>query len=137
MSYLRSALRKIGSGLLFGIGFGISAGSIFYVASEIQMDQVKKSTWNEEAGDRVVITNHEKVTRDGSVSVLGAVENRGEDLARGLVIQVDLFDKSGKFVDQCEEYMRGTVRAGESRNFKVACKSAVEHETYKVRVAGV
>ncbi len=136
MSYVRAAFGKIGSGLLYGIGFGIPVGAIYYFITEKQMDSV----WGEQAADKVVVTHHEKASRGETISVLGTVENRGTQPARILNIQVDLYDKSGKFVDQCQEYVRGTLYAGESRNFKVSCgtkeEPIVEHKTYEVRVSG-
>ena len=136
MSLLRSALDKIGTGFLYGIGFGVSVGAIYYFITERMMNAV----WLDVASEKVVITKHEKLNRDSLVLVLGAVENQGTEPARALNIQVDLFDKTGKFVDQCTQYLPGTLRAGESRNFKVSCggkdKPVVEHETYKIRIGG-
>ena len=138
MKLVSSAAQKIGLGFLYGIGFGISAGVIYYFISEKMM----ASVWNETVIEKVVVTKHEKVKRGESVLVLGTVENQGTDSVRILNVQVDLFDKNGKFVEQCTEYLKGTLAAGASRNFKVSCsgckdKPVVEHETYKVQVAGM
>lgn len=137
--FLRAALEKIGTGLLYGIGFGISAGAFYYFINERMMDTV----WSDrdKALENVVVTQHEKATRNGSLLVLGTVENQGTNSPRILTIQVDLYDKAGKFVDQCQEYLRGSLRPGESRHFKVSCGTKdsppVEHETYKVRANGM
>lgn len=127
--------QKIGLGLLYGIGFGISAGAIFYFVSERMMAAV----WHDEDIAKVVITKHEKIKRGDSIFVLGTVENQGTNSVRLLNVQVDLFDKNGKFVEQCTEYIKGSIRAGESVNFKVTCKGCkdkpvVEHDSYKVRI---
>ena len=91
--------------------------------------------------DQVVVKAHEKVTRGSSAVVLGMLENQGTESVRTMFIQVDLFDKEGKFVDQCHTYLTDVVKAGETRNFKVSCGDkktpVVDHATYKVRVGGM
>jgi hypothetical protein len=74
--------------------------------------------------------------------VLGTVENQAAESVRALNVQVDLFDQDGKFVDQCSEYLKGALKAGESRNFKVSCggckqRPTVAHASYKVKVIGL
>jgi hypothetical protein len=138
MKTITEMAQKIGLGILYGIGFGISAGIIYYFISEKMM----ASVWNDTNIEKVVITKHEEVKRGETVLVLGTLENKGTESLRVLNIQVDLFDKNGKFVEQCSEYLKGSLRAGESRNFKVSCggckdKPVVEHKTYKVRVVGM
>lgn len=137
MKIASSMAQKIGVGFLYGIGFGISAGVIYYFVSEKMM----ATLWNDAAVQKIVVTKHEKVKRDESIHVLGTIENKGTDSIRLINVEVDLFDKEGKFVEQCSEYIRGAIHAGESINFKVTCsgckdKPVVEHESYKVRVAG-
>jgi hypothetical protein len=101
------------------------------------------SALNNGVADKVLITKHEEVNRDGAVFILGTVQSHASDAVRGLAIEADLFDKDGKFVEQCSEYLKGALGAGESRNFKVACggcckdKPVVAHESYKIRVLGL
>lgn len=138
MKIVSNVAQKIGLGFLYGIGFGISAGAIYHFVSENMM----ASAWNDAAVQKVIVTKHEKVKRGESVHVLGTIENQGTDSVRIINVQVDLFDKNGKFVEQCAEYIKGSIRAGESVNFKATCsgckdKPVVEHETYKVRVTGM
>jgi len=135
---LRSAFQKIGIGLLYGIGIGASFGAITYFMTE----QMTASMWNDAALEKVVVAKHEEVKRDAAVFILGTVENRSSEAVRAVSIQVDLFDQDGKFVDQCAEYLRGTLKPGESRNFKVSCggckeRPSVAHASYKVRVIGM
>jgi hypothetical protein len=138
MKIAGSIAQKIGLGFLYGIGFGISAGGIYYVITEKMM----ASVWNDAAVQKVVVTKHEKVKRGESVHVLGTIENQGTESVRLINVQVDLFDKNETFVEQCAEYIKGSIRPGESINFKVTCggckdKPVVEHATYKVRIAGM
>ena len=138
LQHIKYGLLKIGAGLLYGIGIGISMTAITWYMTE----SMTASFMNEGALENVVITKHEEVTRDGALYVLGTVENRAAESVRVVNVQVDLFDKDGKFVDQCSEYLKGTLKAGESRNFKVSCRGckqrpAVAHASYKVKVNGM
>lgn len=137
-SILKSALLKVGVGLLYGVGIGISAGYVLYVISE----NMTSSIWNDEALDSVVVLEHEEVRRDGAVLFLGTIENRGSEKVRSASVEIDLFDEEGKFVEQCSQYFRGALRAMEQRHFKVSCggcedRQVVEHASYKVRVRGL
>ena len=138
LQLIKNALNKIGAGLLYGIGIGVSAGLIMYVIS----DKMWASAWNDAALEKVVVSKHEEVKRDQALFILGTVENRGTETVRMPNVEVDLFDKNGKFVEQCSEYIKGGLKPGESRNFKVSCggckeRPPVEHASYKVRVIGL
>ena len=76
--------------------------------------------FSSEAG--LVITSHNERKVKNSVDVLGVVENKGVDTWTGVNIEVELFDKNGKFVDECNEYMSGRIKPGEKKNFKVSCR---------------
>jgi len=77
-----------------------------------------------------------KVSGD-RVFFLGTIKNIGKTQVGSVNIEVNLF-KNGKFVDQYSSYLSGTIAAGESRYFKVACgcKDAPpeEHDSYKIQV---
>ena len=138
LKHLMAAISKIGTGLLYGIGIGITAGAIMHFITENMMS----SAWNDEALKKVHIIKHEKVQRDDQALVLGTVKNDSKDAVRIISIEVDLFDASGNFVEQCSESIRGSLSPGEERNFKVTCggckgKPTVQHSTYKVRVNGL
>jgi hypothetical protein len=133
---LKDSAAKVVNGVLFGAGFGLIVGLIYYIISEKAMHSI----WNDEAANKLIIKSHEEVQRNDTTLILGTFENTGTDSARMSIVQVDLFDKAGKFVDQCSEYLSGTLKSGELRNFKVSCGSkerpVAEHDSYKVRVVG-
>ena len=141
MTILKDSAKRVANGLLFGIGFGIAAGFIYYVVSEKMSEKMMSSIWNEAGIEKLVITQQEEVKRDDGVYILGTIENRGEESVRSISLQVDLFDKAGKFVDQCSGHLGSSTKPGEARNFKVACstkeKPVAEHASYKLRVAGM
>jgi len=134
---LKDSLKRIANGLLFGFGFGLAVGAIYYVLSEKMMNAV----WNDKANEKVVISSHAEVKRADGWDILGTIENRSDESVRMTTIQADLFDKDGKFVDQCSGYVGSSTKAGESRNFKVTCgskdKPVAEHASYKLRVGGM
>ena len=141
MGILKDSAKRIANGLLFGIGFGIAAGLIYYFISESMSEKMMKSFWNEAAVEKVVVTSHEEVKRDDVIYILGTLENRSGESVRSTSVQVDLFDKAGKFVDQCSGHLGSSLKPDEPRNFKVACgskdKPVAEHASYKLRVLGM
>jgi hypothetical protein len=141
MSILRESAKKIWNGLLFGIGFGIAVGFIYYFISEKINEKMMKSVWNDTAIDKLVVTSPEEVPYQQGSFILGMVENRGGESVRMARVEIDLFDKAGKFVDQCSERYVLSLRPNEARNFKVTCgtneKPVAEHASFKVRVVGM
>jgi len=140
MSILRESAKKIGNGLLFGIGFGIAAGFIYYFISEKISEKMMKSVWNDTAIDKLVVTSPEEVPYQQGSFILGYIENRSDKSVRMARVEIDLFDKAGKFVDQCQErYM--SLRPNEARNFKVTCGTnenpVADHASFKVRIVGM
>ena len=131
------ALRTIGAGGLYGLGFGFVVAVVFYVMTQ----QMESSMFNDRIADTVIVTKHEETKLPDSTYILGAIENRGSKPARTVRITIDFFDKQGKFIDQCHDYVHGTLNPGESRNFKLSCtcskdKFPVEHASYKLVVTG-
>ncbi|WP_284620800.1 FxLYD domain-containing protein [Aquabacterium humicola] len=138
LKHLYAALSKIGTGLLYGIGIGITGVALMYFVSEHMM----ASVWNQTSTKNLQIVKHEKVEREDQTLVLGTVRNDTTEAIRFANVEVDLFDSAGKFVEQCSHVLNGSVSPGEERNFKVVCggckdKPTVQHSTYKVRVAGM
>jgi hypothetical protein len=133
---LKAGLEKIGAGLLYGIGFGVSAGLIM----NFIVDGMTPS-FDPIPFDKVSITGHEEVERDGDVFFLGTLENHASEPVRIVKIQVDLFDKHGKLVEICDDHIRGPLKPEESVNFKVSCgskgKPVVEHDSYKIHPVGL
>jgi hypothetical protein len=132
-----SALSKIGTGVLYGIGFGLSVSMMFYVV-DIGM---KSLSIDDRIADTVIVTKSEETKLPDTDFILGTVENHGARPQRFVRIAADLYDKQGKFVYQYNERLPGTLNPGESRNFKVECSCAKgkmpkEHETYKLVVTG-
>jgi hypothetical protein len=87
----------------------------------------------------IVLSDVEEQKSAGRVAVIGTLKNTGSRPARGIQIEVELFQKD-KFVDQYSTYISGTVGPGETRHFKVACgcgdSPPADHDSFKVQVRG-
>ena len=132
---IKIILKKIGAGLLLGIGAGISAGLIMTVLSM----KMTESLWiDAETLKQLSITKDHEVNRNGITVILGNIKNNSDETIRMLKLKVDLFDENGSFVEQCNEYI-SDLHSGKQTNFKVSCKSCdsnktVEHTSYKIYV---
>ena len=136
MDALVSALRKLGTGFLYGVGFLIGVA----VATMLVLT-VGLSAWGP-SGTRFTLgspaasgahlradqfdfsnTNSLK-TSWGGVAVLGTVENKGKATGPYFQINADLFDKSGKFIYQCMTQLRDGLNKEERANFMIECHGA-------------
>lgn len=74
---------------------------------------------------------------NGATYFTGEVENKSARMARGVEVDVNLF-QSGKFVDQYSTYVTGLLPAGSSRYFKISCgckdSPPAQHDSFKVQV---
>jgi hypothetical protein len=135
---LLSALRIIGAGALYGLGFGlVSSGFLYYITQDMEA-----FTFNDRIADTVIITKSEETKLPESDFILGSIENRGTKAAHSVRITADFYDKQGKIVDQSYVYLHGSLDPGGSRHFKLVCsdskgKMAVEHDSYKLVVSGI
>ena len=140
MQTLKDFGKRILHGLFFGLGFGIAFGAIYYFTTEKMTEKRMNSVWNDAAIDKLVVTSPEEVPYQQGSFILGYIENRSDKSVRMARVEIDLFDKAGKFVDQCQErYM--SLRPNEARNFKVTCGTnenpVADHASFKVHVVGM
>jgi hypothetical protein len=56
MNVLKDSAKRIANGILFGVGFGIAAGLIYYFISVTMSEKMMKSLWND-SGWKLVITS--------------------------------------------------------------------------------
>jgi hypothetical protein len=140
----------MGQGFLFGIGFCVAAWGIYFLVyspfAPAQWKSVRDCGTSEKpaAGflstENLVITQQEEIKRNYDVVFLGTIVNRGNKPVSGVTIEVDLFDKNNKFVDQCSGYLAGTLKPNEPRSFKVSCggskdEPVINHDHYKIKLA--
>lgn len=83
------------------------------------------------------ILDAERHDIDGRIHFTGTIENTGKRLARGIQVEVNLFNGS-RFVDQYTSYVSGSIPAGTSRLFKISCgckdTPPAKHDNFKIRV---
>ena len=162
MEKLKELLSKVLSGFLLGVGFVIAAGLLGgYAVSHITTTAMKRNVseinqttefkmpeykslfreYDESAKLNATVKN-EKIG-NGLFSLLGEVSNNGEHSWQMVKLKAELFDKSGKFIEQCDEYISQTIRPNQTINFKLSCKSAKcnafepnGYNTYKLFISG-
>jgi len=140
----RRALAIFGRGILLGLGFGISVGAIMYVAQMLMARSIGTSSTvavRLEANLNDLALSNLEEHKDGSRDwIVGSVTNGGKEPVRGVQIEADLF-KGGKFVDQYSTHISGTLKPGESRNFKITCgcrdDAPADHDSFKVKVTSL
>lgn len=134
MSSVTEALRKIGKGFLYGLGFVlggwiamflVAAGTvaIINVLSDVPISFTGPTRSVEEhprALD-VAFSNENAIKTEYQVTIVGTIENRGRTTSRYLNVYADLYDKDGAFIFQCMHQISGGVRPGEKENFKIEC----------------
>ncbi|MCW8923463.1 MAG: FxLYD domain-containing protein [Gammaproteobacteria bacterium] len=139
MELIKQFFAKIISGFLLGVGFVIAAGllggyaishitttAIDTKATEIEYEIPEyKSPYREydETAKLQAIVKTENIN-NGLFSLLGEINNNGEYSWQMIQLKAELFDKSGKFIEQCEEYVSQTIKPNQTINFKLSCKSA-------------
>jgi hypothetical protein len=144
---MKNVIATIIRGFLLGLGFAIAAIAATFVAQAYWVDKYQSgsSTYSnfdgaaEAARRDIVLSDVEEQKTDKRVAVIGTLKNTGSRPARGLQIEVELFQKN-KFVDQYSTYISGSVGPGETRHFKVACgcgdSPPADHDNFKVQVRG-
>ena len=135
---MKSILRKIFHGMLYGIGFGLITGGIYYyLVIKTTEDAIGRYSFEDGA---VEVIEHRKIVRNDRLVILGKVTNVSDRPANNVTVNVDLFLK-GEFVKQCDDLIKGEISAGESRNFELVCGCCnkapiVEHDSYDVDLTG-
>lgn len=130
---LKTALEKIGSGLLIGIGAGISVGLIMYAQTRWALSAIEDGSYEESffksygPEAKLSIKSHRPQRLEGNSAFLGQVANEGTDTWSYVQIAVELFDKGGQFIDKCSSHLEGSIVPGETRNFKVSCQNCANN----------
>src|SRR5262245_33129729 len=107
------------AGLITGIGFGVGLIAVILVYDQISDYRKKNVVFSEKAN--VVVKEHRLQREPFNASVIGVVENRGQDSWRYVRVRAELQDANGSFVEACTETLDGVLRSGQAQNFKVTC----------------
>lgn len=124
---------KILDGFFIGLGFMIALSIVFFGLGYIGLkyyNKEKESHTSEfdypfkqfdESTSGLVIKEHHSVVTDFNVEILGVIGNEGEDNWGSVSLEAELFDKDGKFLHECTEYIRNTMKPSDVENFKISC----------------
>lgn len=136
MTKIKEILEKIGTGLLYGIGIGISAGILNTLIS--QYFWVKNIMEGNDASNKLVITEHRDIHRNNNVYIFGTMKNKTNETVRSFRLEADFYDTNGTFIEKCEQYIT-TFPPTKTYNFKISCDSCkseklFDYQSYKVYV---
>lgn len=67
------------------------------------------------------IAKHYQRSKKNGVEIIAEIQNSGNVTWSGVSVEVELLDKSGKFVDQCSGYLQGKIGPSQTRNMKIGC----------------
>ncbi len=136
MTKIKEILQKIGTGILYGIGIGISAGILNTLIS--QYFWIKNIMEGNEASKKLVITEHRDIHRNNNIYIFGTLENKTNEYIRSFKIEADFYDSNGTFIEKCDHYI-STFPRTKKYNFKISCdsckdKKPFDYQSYKVYV---
>ena len=132
-------------GALFGLGFCLAAWVLYFAfqakAQETPSylsDKISTSSAKTKV-NHFTFSGVEEIKKSGRPYFIGKVKNDSSSTARGVSIEVNLFNKD-KFVDQYSSYVTGDLEPNEERYFKVSCgckdEPPADHDSYKIGVVG-
>jgi hypothetical protein len=145
-----SLLRRLGVGFVYGVGFALGVAGIvalgMFAGATYLTSTTGRSVYFPPTGpaesrsdpNQFVVSDTSVITnRWGSISVLGTIDNKGENTPRYVNVYADLFNKDGKFIYQCMHQFNEGLRKAQRANFMIEChgmpKDLVSsYESYKV-----
>lgn len=68
----------------------------------------------------LVTRDVERRYENGTIEILGVIENHGKVTWKSIHVKADLFDKNGKFLDQISVCTYLNLSAGDSEHFKMS-----------------
>ncbi|MEW6331761.1 MAG: FxLYD domain-containing protein [Pseudomonadota bacterium] len=127
-------LKRLGVGFTYGVGFALGvagiialtvAGGATYFSSStgrIASLSSRAPEASRSKPDQLIISDTSSIKNKwGSLSILGTIENTGEDTPRYVNVYADLFDKNGKFIYQCMHQFNDGLKKSERSNFMIEC----------------
>lgn len=119
---------KLLAGFLLGIGLAVGIALVIFLASEISsMNSGSPSggsghaRFTSESESGLKILTHEDKKNNNTLEILATVENTGKTIWSYINVEVELFDKQGKFIDQCSDHIQGKIMPGSKENIKISC----------------
>jgi hypothetical protein len=67
----------------------------------------------------LTVTSFEKREQNGSIEIVGEIANNGTHNWQSLSVEAEFYDNDGKFLDEYQSYMQGSIAAGTKEHFKI------------------
>lgn len=141
-------LRKLGIGFIYGVGFALGVAGVlaltviggagFITSSTGRSVSFPSQSGHRTAADQFAVSDTSARKNSwGSLSILGTIHNAGDDTPGYVNVYADLFDKNGKFIDQCMKQFNEGLRKDQRANFMIECHSMPKdlvptYETFKI-----
>jgi len=136
--------KHLGQGFLFGFGFTVAVLLVVFfgqaVLTKAMTPTIDPSAYLPDTKaiiEKLFVSDVEEMKTGGQTYFIGLLTNNSDRVARGIHVEVDLFNKN-KFVDQYSTYLSGSLAGGESQHFKINCgckdNPPAAHTSYKIRV---
>ena len=115
---------KFISGLLYGLGFSISvlivslATYYFWPSPESTHSQIYVET---ETVRNLEFSSVEIIEGENEVFISGSAKNKSRLDYSSLLIEIELFDDTSKFVAECEYMIKDSLVSGSNLNFSTSC----------------
>lgn len=141
MDIIKKILGKLGAGILYGVGFFTGIAILVSIAMpyfESRIEGNSEETYSsmfieyDESAKLEAKVNSENIG-NGEFTLIGELSNKGEHTWSSVNLKAELYDESGAFIEECEEYIRQASRPGSIINFKLSCGSkcsAIQIEKY-------
>ncbi|MET0029584.1 MAG: FxLYD domain-containing protein [Candidatus Thiodiazotropha sp.] len=87
---------------------------------------------------QVKILEYSEAESVDQLLILGKIQNAGKTKVGSIQLEAELYDDSGKFVYECNEYINKSLKADEVENFQIKCgckgQPVPSHASATVRV---
>jgi len=145
VDFLKVAARRLGVGLVYGIGFAVGLWLTFLGLSQVRLagePSIARSPIETVVtrAAALEIVSSEAVVRPYLINIIGTVRNAGTIPVSHTTIVADLFDKDGKFYFQCKGWLNDTIAPSVTMTFGIDCHGVSKglwerYGSYSVRVS--
>ena len=111
-------------GFLWGLGFSISISLVAAVFVFLTREDEGKSPMLVMPGEslRNIVFRELNVAQSGKqIGVAGKIVNDSNETFSAMLVEIEFFDDSPKFVTECEHFIRESIHAKSETNFSAIC----------------
>ena len=144
MNNTKYILKKVGDGILLGIGIAIVMVIFGLITSKLfssSIDETQLSSYKEYTPDVKLSIAQESFIKinDSSAKIIGVVQNDSKIKWSSIQIEVELRDKNDNLIDEFNGHISRTLEPEAHENFKVALEypegeKIPSHDHYIIRI---